>query len=96
MFVSDTNIFPTAVMKLRVSCPDGTDFIVSFLPDSKVDNLKVAVLTHILQDSAASMKESLYYKVVLVRNSKSLEDEKTLQEQDVQDNGKSTLHTYPE
>ena len=75
-------------MKLRISCPDGRDFIASFLPDSKVDKLKVAALTHILQDSASSMKESLYYKVVLVRTCKSLEDEKTLQEQDVQDNGK--------
>lgn len=87
MFVSDTNIFPSSVMKIRISCPDGRDFIASFLPDSKVDSLKVAALTHILQDSDSSMKESLYYKVVLVRTCKSLEDDKTLQEQDVQDNG---------
>lgn len=91
MFVSDSNIFPSSVMKIRVTCPDGTDFIASVCPDSTVDNLKVAALGNLLQDPAGSMKESLYYKVVLVRTCKSLEDEKSLIEQDVQDNDEVLL-----
>ena len=88
MFVSDTNIFPSSASKIRISCPDGTDLYASFLPESTVDNLKVACLGNILQDSASGLKESLYYKVVLVRTCKSLEDDKTLVEQGVEDNGK--------
>ncbi|XP_045197276.2 ubiquitin-associated domain-containing protein 1-like isoform X2 [Mercenaria mercenaria] len=91
MFVSDTNIFPSSDMKIRVTCPDGTDIILSVCPDSKIDTLKVAALGNLLQDPTGSMKESLYYKVVLVRTCKSLEDDKTLAEQDVQDNDEVLL-----
>ncbi|XP_052788907.1 ubiquitin-associated domain-containing protein 1-like [Mya arenaria] len=91
MFVSDTNIFPSSALKIRISCPDGTDIFASFLPESTVDNLKVAILGNILQDSALSLKESLYYKVVLVRTLRSLEDDKTLLEQGVEDNDEVIL-----
>lgn len=87
MFVSDSNIFPSSDMKIRLTGPDGMDIIVSVCPDSTVDTLKVAALGNLLQDPTGSMKESLYYKVVLVRTCKALEDDKTLIEQDVQDNG---------
>ncbi|KAH3778114.1 ubiquitin-associated domain-containing protein 1-like [Dreissena polymorpha] len=91
MFVSDTNIFPSSGMKIRISCPDGSDLFLSFLPEATVDNLKVAALRNILTDSASSLKESLYYKIILVRTCKSLEDEKTLLEQGVQDNDEVLL-----
>lgn len=91
MFVSDTNIFPSSEMKIRLTCPDGMDIILSVSPASTVDTLKVAALGNLLQDPNGSMKESLYYKVVLVRNCKSLEDDKSLDEQDVQDNDEVLL-----
>ncbi|KAL4219332.1 Ubiquitin-associated domain-containing protein 1 [Mactra antiquata] len=93
MFVSDSNIFPSSKMKIRVNCPNGTDYIVSFSQDSTVEAMKISALKALLHDPSGSIvqKESLYYKIVLVRSCRTLEDDKTLMEQDVQDNDEVLL-----
>ena len=87
MFVSDSNIFPSSKMKLRITCPDGTNFIVAVTADSTVDSLKVATLGQMCTDPSGSMKESLYHRMVLVRTCRALEDDKSLEEQGIMDNG---------
>ena len=88
MFVSDTSIFPASKMKIRICAMTGVEFTSTFSPDSTVDNLKVVALSHFF-GPADSMKDAIYHKIVLVRTGKSLEDDKTLQQQGVVENGKT-------
>ena len=86
MFVSDTSLFPTSKIRLRICGMNGIDFISSYHQDSTVDNLKVAALSQCFGPSD-SMKDAIYHKIVLVRTGRTLEDDKTLQQQGVVENG---------
>ena len=65
---------------------NGIDFVSSFHQDSTVDNLKVVALSQCFGPSD-SMKDAIYHKIVLVRTGRTLEDDKTLQQQGVLENG---------
>lgn len=90
MFVSDSSIFPSSKIKIRVCGMNGVDFVSLFNLDSTVDNMKVVALSHFFGPSD-SMKEAIYHKIVLVRTGRALEDDKTLQQQGVLENGKFNL-----
>ncbi|KAK3586987.1 hypothetical protein CHS0354_026703 [Potamilus streckersoni] len=90
MFVSDSSIFPPSTMKVRVTIMNGMEIIVDSSPELTVDKLKVNALSH-FDDPAESVKSSLYHKVILVRTGLYLSDEKTLQDQGVQDNDELLL-----
>ena len=74
-------------MKIRICAMNGVEFTSMFNPESTVDNLKVVALSNFF-GPGDSMKDAIYHKIVLVRTGKSLDDEKTLQQQDVVENGK--------
>ncbi|KAL3871497.1 hypothetical protein ACJMK2_039491 [Sinanodonta woodiana] len=90
MFVSDSSIFPPSTMKVRVTIMNGMEFIADLSPELTIDKLKVYALSQ-FDDPAESVKSSLYHKVVLVRTGLYLSDEKTLQDQGVQDNDELLL-----
>ena len=74
-------------MKIRICAMNGVEFTSMFNPESTVDNLKVVALSNFF-GPGDSMKDAIYHKIVLVRTGKSLDDEKTLQQQGVVENGK--------
>lgn len=90
MFVSDSSLFPSSKIKLRICGMNGIDFISSYHQDSTVDNLKVAALSQCFGPSD-SMKDAIYHKIVLVRTGRTLEDDKTLQQQGVIENDELLL-----
>lgn len=86
MFVSDLNIFPSSGMRIRIISMGGTDYITEVSPDLKVDKLKIRSLGFFFNPSV-SMKTSLYHKILVVRTGRVLNEEKTLSDEGVQDNG---------
>ena len=87
MFVSDSSIFPPSKIKIKICGMNGEDFNSTFSPESTVDNVKVVALSH-FHGPSDSMKGAIYHKIVLVRTGRALEDDKTLQQQGVVENGK--------
>ncbi|KAJ8300581.1 hypothetical protein KUTeg_022100, partial [Tegillarca granosa] len=90
MFVSDSNIFPSSGMRIRIISMGGTDFITEVSPDLKVDKLKIRSLGFFFNPSV-SMKTSLYHKILVVRTGKVLNEEKSLSDEGVQDNDELLL-----
>ncbi|CAL1525919.1 unnamed protein product [Lymnaea stagnalis] len=92
MVVSDSFLFPpSAMMKVRVTNMNGVDTIVDVGKDWTCDKVKL-VLEHLLDLppaltglSADPLKNSLMFKLVLVRTGKTLADDSTLALQGVRD-----------
>ncbi|KAH9503386.1 Ubiquitin-associated domain-containing protein 1 [Bulinus truncatus] len=92
MVVSDSFLFPpSAMMKVRVTNMNGVDTIADVGKDWTCDKVKLA-LEHLLDLppaltglSADPFKNSLMFKLVLVRTGKTLLDEATLSQQGVKE-----------
>lgn len=101
MFVSDTLVFSPSTMKVRITNMEGVDIIDEFRPDLTVDMVKIRSLSQLFSPME-SMKVSLYHKVLLVRTGKVLNEESTLQQEGLRDNGEklfryfSITHTPPQ
>ena len=93
MFVSDTSLFRSTTMKIRICSMEGVDIVLDVTPDMTVDKLKLLAVGH-LHDPTESAKTSLYHKLVQVSTSKLLNEEKTLTQESVQDNGLYSVCTY--
>jgi hypothetical protein len=89
MVVTDAHLFPPSDMKVRITSWDGRDLILDVTRDWVVDKLKVVAMEHFLKPGD-SMKTSLYHKLVHVRLSKRLFEEKTLGQAGIKDNGENT------
>ena len=87
MYVSDSTIFPSSGVKVRVTNMEGQDCLLEIKPDQKIDELKIMALNNFINPSE-SMKSSLYHKVLLVRTSKILGEERTVTQEGLKNNGK--------
>lgn len=86
MYVSDTSIFPHSGLRVRITNMNGQDFITELKSDMKIDELKIISLSH-FSSPAESMKKSLYHRILMVRTGKVLSEEKTVFEEEIQNNG---------
>ena len=90
MFVSESNIFNPASLKVRLTTMEGVDLIMELTPDMTVDKLKIRALG-LLYTPAESMKSSLYHKLVLVRTGRCLPDDSTAHQEGVLENDEMLL-----
>ena len=65
---------------------EGVDIMLDVAPDMTVDKLKVLAVSH-LHDPTESAKTSLYHKLVQVSTSKVLNEERSLTQESVRENG---------
>lgn len=86
MYVSDTSIFPHSGLRVRITNMNGQDFITELKSDMKIDELKIISLSH-FSSPAESMKKSLYHRILMVRTGKVLSEERTVFEEEIQNNG---------
>ena len=91
MYVSDSNIFPSKGMRIRICHMDGRNYVIDLSTNIKIDELKIMSLSH-FSDPAESIKTSLYHKVLLVRTGQVLSEEKTISEEGVKENGKNEVY----
>ena len=87
MFVSEASLFSSSTMKIRICSMEGVDIMLDVAPDMTVDKLKVLAVSH-LHDPTESAKTSLYHKLVQVSTSKVLDEERSLTQESVRENGK--------
>ena len=87
MFVSEASLFSSSTMKIRICSMEGVDIMLDVAPDMTVDKLKVLAVSH-LHDPTESAKTSLYHKLVQVSTSKVLNEERSLTQESVRENGK--------
>ena len=66
---------------------EGQDCLLEIKPDQKIDELKIMALNNFINPSE-SMKSSLYHKVLLVRTSKILGEERTVTQEGLKNNGR--------
>ncbi|XP_076093520.1 ubiquitin-associated domain-containing protein 1-like isoform X3 [Mytilus galloprovincialis] len=90
MYVSDSNIFPSKGMRIRICHMDGRNYVIDLNSNIKIDELKIMSLSH-FNDPAESIKTSLYHKVLLVRTGQVLSEEKTISEEGVKENDELLL-----
>lgn len=90
MVVTDAHLFPPSDMKVRITSWDGRDFILDVTRDWIVDKLKVVAMEHFFKPGD-SMKTSLYHRLIHVRLSKRLYEDKTLGQTGVKDNDEILL-----
>ncbi|CAG5118123.1 unnamed protein product [Candidula unifasciata] len=98
MVVTDNFLFPSsAMMKVRVTNMNGVDSIVEVGKDWTCDKVKLA-LEHLLDLppsltglSSDALKNSLMFRLVLVRTGKPLSDDSTLAQQGVRENDELLL-----
>lgn len=90
MYVSDSNIFPSKGMRIRICHMDGRNYVIDLSTNIKIDELKIMSLSH-FSDPAESIKTSLYHKVLLVRTGQVLSEEKTISEAGVKENDELLL-----
>ncbi|XP_063422887.1 ubiquitin-associated domain-containing protein 1-like isoform X2 [Mytilus trossulus] len=90
MYVSDSNIFPSKGMRIRICHMDGRNYVIDLNSNIKIDELKIMSLSH-FNDPAESIKTSLYHKVLLVRTGQVLSEEKTISEEGVKENDELML-----
>ncbi|BFZ20870.1 hypothetical protein BsWGS_23910 [Bradybaena similaris] len=98
MVVTDNFLFPSsAMMKVRVTNMNGVDSIVEVGKDWTCDKVKLA-LEHLLDLppsltglSSDALKNSLMFRLVLVRTGKPLSDDSTLTQQGVKENDELLL-----
>lgn len=69
---------------------NGQDFITELKSDMKIDELKIISLSH-FSSPAESMKKSLYHRILLVRTGKVLSEERTVFEEEIQNNDELLL-----
>ena len=86
MFVSESNIFDPGNIKIKVSSMDGVDILLDMNPEITVDHLKIQIASH-LYDPVESVKTSLYHRVLHVRSGRVLQEDRTLTQCGVRDNG---------
>ena len=91
MVKTDARLFPPCDMKVRITSWDGRDLLLDVTRDWMVDKLKVVAMEHFMKPSD-SMKTSLYHRLVHVRLSKRLSEDKTLGHSGVKENG--TKHRF--
>jgi hypothetical protein len=90
MFLRESYIFNTGNMKLRLTNMEGVDWIVDMPSTFSVDKLKVMALGHFYaptQESSCMMRSSLYHRLLCCRNGKVLDEDSTLAEAGVENNG---------
>ncbi|XP_052673264.1 ubiquitin-associated domain-containing protein 1-like isoform X1 [Crassostrea angulata] len=90
MYVSDTSIFPHSGLRVRITNMNGQDFITELKSDMKIDELKIISLSH-FSSPAESMKKSLYHRILMVRTGKVLSEERTVFEEEIQNNDELLL-----
>ncbi|XP_071157026.1 ubiquitin-associated domain-containing protein 1-like isoform X1 [Mytilus edulis] len=90
MYVSDSNIFPSKGMRIRICHMDGRNYVIDLNSNIKIDELKIMSLSH-FNDPAESIKTSLYHKVLLARTGQVLSEEKTISEEGVKENDELLL-----
>lgn len=95
MFVSESSLFSKPTMKLRITAMDGTEIILEVDPEITVDRLKMDVICHMFGQNEC-VKTSLYHRLLLVESGKSLEEEKSLAQAGLKDQGIKVLDGYLE
>ncbi|XP_005094980.1 ubiquitin-associated domain-containing protein 1 [Aplysia californica] len=98
MVVTDSLLFPpSAMMKVRVTNMSGVDAVAEVGRDWTCDKVKLS-LEHLLDRPASltglgsdAMKNSLHYKLVLVRCGKTLSNDLSIGQQGVKDNDELLL-----
>ncbi len=93
MFVSESNIFGPSSMKLRISSMEGTDIVVDISPELSVDKLKILAVGQIY-DPSESAKLSLYHKLLHVDSGRILDEEKSVTQEGIQENGKKYIWLF--
>lgn len=95
MFVSDSNLF-SDLIKLTVISIEGAVWVVDAAPDFTIEKLKSMALCR-FYNPAESIKMQDKYKLILISEKRTLENENTLNQELLKDNGTriATLSSPP-
>ena len=86
MFVFDTNIFKSDLVKLSVINIEGSVWNIDASPDISVDKLKTMALCHFISPLEC-VKVTSNYKLVLVSERRLLDNDNTVLQEGLRDNG---------
>lgn len=86
MFVSESSILSPSVVRLRISSIEGVTVVLEASPDTPVDQLKIAAVGQIYNPNEG-YKLSLYYRLLHVASGRVLNEDSTLMNAAVGDNG---------
>jgi hypothetical protein len=90
MFVSDTNIFTSDLVKLSVISVEGSVWNIDASPDISVDKLKTMALCHFISPLEC-VKVTSNYKLVLVSERRLLDNDSSVLQEGLRDNGDYSL-----
>lgn len=90
MFVSETSIFNPSAIRIRISSLEGVDTLIEVTPDTSVDRLKIGAVSQIY-DQREGYKLSLYYRLLHVASGQVLNEESTVLDAGIKDNGNQKL-----
>jgi hypothetical protein len=86
MFVSDTGIFRSDLVKLTVISVEGSVWNIDAAPDISVDKLKTMALCHFFSPLEC-VKVTSNYKLVLVSEKRPLDNDNSILQEGLRDNG---------
>jgi hypothetical protein len=86
MFVNENSVFRHSFIKLKISTLDGDCILAEVAPDVNADSLKIEAVGQLIA-SSESAKISLYYNLLHTRSGRVLNEEHSLRQADVADNG---------
>jgi hypothetical protein len=87
MFVSESNIFTSDHVKLSVISIEGLVWNTDASPDISVDKLKRMALGHFFSPLDCSVRISDWYKLVLVSERRLLDNDNSVLQEGLRDNG---------
>lgn len=93
MYVVDTSLGSIETMKITVINSTGAYWVVDVLPEFTIDKLKLMALSHFF-NPLDSIKVSDRYKLILVSQNRPLPDESTIRDEEIRENGKTSLLKY--
>jgi len=86
MFVSETNIFTSDLVKLSVISIEGSVWNIDASPDISVDKLKTMALCHFISPLEC-VKVTSNYKLLLVSERRLLDNDSSVLQEGLRDNG---------
>jgi len=93
MFVSENNAMRQGFIKLYISSLDGDCISAEVSADTSVDVLKIEAVSQLI-DSAQSSKLSLYYSLLHVKSGRHANEEQTLRQLAIGDNGQIIVNCF--
>jgi hypothetical protein len=87
MFVSDSNIFTSDHVKLSVISLEGLVWNIDASPDISVDELKIMALCHFINPLECMNMISNWYKLYLVSERRLLDNDNSVLQEGLRDNG---------